>query len=183
MEHPKRNLRKHKVSTKRQGDGPLPMLDKSLSWPLCAVVLGPANKEQSNTGLTKMSQKPTKRSSSSASVSPTASASAPTATTTSKHPFNFIQNTSRALKLYKTQFAIFFVQALILVAALAWNEAMKSFFSASFPLDERRAMWGKFFYALVVTVISVILVVFMAKAALTDERSLVNSSAATISPE
>jgi len=45
--------------------------------------------------------------------------------------------------------------AFTFVAALAWNEAMKSFFEAIFP--QRKALMGKFFYALVVTFIIVFL--------------------------
>ncbi|MCX7778793.1 MAG: DUF5654 family protein [Patescibacteria group bacterium] len=44
-----------------------------------------------------------------------------------------------------------------LVAALAWNEAIKEFFTVLFP--QPSMIWGKFAYALLITVLVVIITV------------------------
>lgn len=48
-----------------------------------------------------------------------------------------------------------FTSGMGLVAALAWNEAVKDIFDRAFATQDKNSMWAKFGYAVVVTVIIV----------------------------
>ncbi len=52
-------------------------------------------------------------------------------------------------------------QALALVAALAWNEAIKAVIDRYFP--ERSGLYSRFFYAIILTIIVVILARYISK--------------------
>jgi len=52
--------------------------------------------------------------------------------------------------------------ALSLVAALAWNDAIQSLFRSIF--GEAASLYAKFFYAIIVTVLSVLLIARLSKA-------------------
>lgn len=51
-----------------------------------------------------------------------------------------------------------------LVAALAWNSAIQELFTKLFPLDTG-SLWAKFIYALVITIIVVIVVALLGRSA------------------
>lgn len=48
-----------------------------------------------------------------------------------------------------------FTSGMGLVAALAWNEAVKDIFDKAFATQDKNSMWAKFGYAVVVTIIVV----------------------------
>jgi hypothetical protein len=56
----------------------------------------------------------------------------------------------------------YFLTALGLVAAFAWNDAVKSLIETFFPLNSN-ALWAKFGYAVLITLIVVILSIYLTK--------------------
>lgn len=56
----------------------------------------------------------------------------------------------------KERFATYITAALGLVAGLAWNDAIKSFIELVFPLKQN-SVTAKFIYAVIITVIVVII--------------------------
>lgn len=56
----------------------------------------------------------------------------------------------------------FIMTAFGLVAGLAWNEAIQSLISQLFPID-KGSVWAKFIYAVVMTLILVIITIYLTK--------------------
>jgi len=48
------------------------------------------------------------------------------------------------------------------VAGLAWNEAIKAFIEYFFPMD-KSTLWAKFIYAVVLTLVLVVISIYLAK--------------------
>lgn len=55
------------------------------------------------------------------------------------------------------------------VAALAWNDAIRSLIEQLLPLD-RGAVWGKFVYAIIATFLIVIVSVYLVRSADSDQK-------------
>ncbi|MGC9031595.1 MAG: DUF5654 family protein [Minisyncoccia bacterium] len=73
-------------------------------------------------------------------------------------------------KEFKRQTTSLFLNGLSFVAALAWNEAIKSLFEYLFP--KRSEVIGKFFYAILITLIIVFVSLQLRK--ILKEESLEN---------
>jgi len=56
----------------------------------------------------------------------------------------------------------FLVTAFGLVAGLAWNEAIQSLIRSLFVID-KNSIWAKFIYAILMTLILVIITIFLAR--------------------
>jgi len=65
----------------------------------------------------------------------------------------------------------YILAALGFVVALAWNDAIKSFIEALFPLD-KNSLWAKLIYALIVTIIIVVATIFLTRK--TEEQKIEN---------
>jgi len=80
-----------------------------------------------------------------------------------------IKNGARDVqKEFRERVATLILGVFGLVAALAWNEAIKTFFEIVFP--QRSALIGKFVYAVVVTIIVVLLSLQLRKLLQTPEK-------------
>jgi hypothetical protein len=51
---------------------------------------------------------------------------------------------------------VLFTSGMGLVAALAWNEAIKNMFDQIFPQQDKNSIWALFGYAVVVTIVIVV---------------------------
>lgn len=68
---------------------------------------------------------------------------------------------SKLTEAFRENFATLIISALGLVAALSWNDAIKSAISTLFPAESD--LIYKFYVAIIVTVISVIITYFISK--------------------
>ena len=75
-----------------------------------------------------------------------------------KKTLNEVQKTE---KEFKEKIITFVLGGFGLVAALAWNDAIQSFFNILFPND--KGLIGKFVYAIIITLIVVIVSVNLGK--------------------
>jgi formate/nitrite transporter FocA (FNT family) len=74
----------------------------------------------------------------------------------SKQPLNKIKNGIEEVKReFKEKTVTLILGGFGLVAALAWNEAIKTLFETIFP--KKNELIGKFIYAIIVTIIVVII--------------------------
>ena len=65
-------------------------------------------------------------------------------------------------KEIRSKVAGYIMAAFGLVAGLAWNDAIKSFIEHVFPMEEN-SLWAKFIYAIIITLILVIVSVYIVK--------------------
>lgn len=78
---------------------------------------------------------------------------------------NFEKIKSESLKVsreIKNKTFGFIVTAFGLVAGLAWNEAIQSLIKSFFPIG-KESVWVKFIYAILMTLILVLITIFLAK--------------------
>ena len=68
---------------------------------------------------------------------------------------------SKFTKAFRENFATLIISALGLVAALSWNDAIKSAISTLFPAESD--LIYKFYVAIIVTIISVVITFFITK--------------------
>lgn len=71
---------------------------------------------------------------------------------------------------FKKQTLGYIVGAIGLVAALAWNEAIKGLIEYLFPMV-KGGVWAKFLYALVITFVAVIITMYLVRIFKKDEKS------------
>ncbi len=64
----------------------------------------------------------------------------------------------------REQFKNFVTAALGLVAALAWNDAIRTLIAQLFPEETKSALIGKFTYAFIITVLAVAMIYYLNKA-------------------
>jgi len=69
---------------------------------------------------------------------------------------------SRISREIKEKTLGFVVTAFGLVAGLAWNEAIQSLIKSIFVID-KNTIWAKFIYAIVMTLILVLMTIFLAR--------------------
>ncbi|MFA5075912.1 MAG: DUF5654 family protein [Patescibacteria group bacterium] len=62
------------------------------------------------------------------------------------------------------------IAAFGLVAGLAWNEAIKGLIDYIFPLENGGSLVAKFIYAVVITVVVVLVTVYLSKAIKKDDK-------------
>ncbi len=72
-----------------------------------------------------------------------------------------IRKSAKTKISFKKQSAILLTGAFTLVAALAWNSFVQDLFNTYFSVGQ--SIWGKFGYALTVTIVVVIIVSWLAK--------------------
>ena len=68
---------------------------------------------------------------------------------------------SKFTKVFRENFATLIISALGLVAALSWNDAIKSAIDKLFPSNSN--IIYKFYIAIVITIVSVIITFFISK--------------------
>jgi uncharacterized BrkB/YihY/UPF0761 family membrane protein len=63
---------------------------------------------------------------------------------------------------FKRQITTLIFGAFSLVAALAWNDAIKSFIETIYPVTQN-GLWAKFLYAFIITVVVVVVSIIVTK--------------------